>query len=242
MKGTRISRTFFLVMMPVLIAASILIWRHSREVPTFLPNRPPDATLVIDAGHGGEDGGAVSPSGVVESHINLAVAQRLKALMDLCGVKSVLLRESDISLHDPGCETLRQKKVSDLHNRVAAIEETPNSILISIHQNTFQSKKYRGAQVFFGLNEDSIPLAQVAQDCLRAGLDQGNSRIPAQIPSSVYLMNHITCPAVLVECGFLSNPAEEQLLQTAEYQTRIAVSLTCAYLNYQQTIREGEKP
>lgn len=242
MKRTRIPRTFFLAITPALILALVLFWRHSRGVPTFLPDRVPNATLVIDAGHGGEDGGAVSPSGIVESHINLTVAQRLKALMDLFGLKSVLLRESDISLHDPGCETLRQKKVSDLHNRVKIIEEMPDSILISIHQNTFQSKRYHGAQVFFGLNEDSLSFAQAAQDCLRAGLDRGNSRVPAQAPSSVYLMNHITCPAILVECGFLSNPAEEQLLQTSEYQTRIALSLACAYLNYQQIKREGEIP
>lgn len=226
----------------LLIAVSLLIWWQGRGVPVFLPSRTPNATMVIDAGHGGEDGGAVSPSGVIESHINLAVAQRLKAMMDLCGATSVLLRESDISLHDSGCETLRQKKVSDLHNRVSAIEETPDAILISIHQNTFPNKKYHGAQVFFGRNGESLPLAQMAQEALRAGLDGENTRVPAQIPNSVYLMNHITCPAILVECGFLSNPEEEQLLQRPEYQTKIALSLACAYLNYQQTTQEGEIP
>lgn len=241
MQRKQLLRVFVPVLVVVLIVTGVLTWQGRGE-PVFTPTRIPDATLIIDAGHGGEDGGAVSPSGVVESHINLAVAQRLKALMDLCGVKSVLLRESDISLHNAGCETLRQKKVSDLHNRVAAIEGTPNSILISIHQNTFQSKKYHGAQVFFGLNEDSLSLAQFAQDSLREGLDPENSRIPAQIPSSVYLMKHVTCPAILVECGFLSNPTEEQLLQTPAYQTKIAVSLACAYLNYQHTAKEGEIP
>lgn len=241
MKKKGIYKIFLPAVALLFIAGGALIWQ-GRGRPVFVPARVPEATLVIDAGHGGEDGGAVSPSGVVESPINLAVAQRLKALMDLCGAKSVLLRESDISLHDAGCETLRQKKVSDLHNRVAAIEATPDSILISIHQNTFQNKKYHGAQVFFGLNEDSLSLAQFAQDSLRKGLDKENSRVPAQIPSSVYLMNHVTCPAILVECGFLSNPEEEQLLQTPAYQTKIALSLTCAYLNYQQTTREGELP
>lgn len=233
---------FFLPVLILILLVTGLLIRKGRRAPVFTPTRIPEATLVIDAGHGGEDGGAVSPSGVVESHINLAVAQRLKRLMDLCGVKAVMLRESDISLHDTDCETLRQKKVSDLHNRVSAIEETPNSILISIHQNTFQSKKYHGAQVFFGTNEDSLALAQFAQDSLREGLDPANSRVPAQIPSSVYLMKHITCPAILVECGFLSNPTEEGLLQTPSYQTKIAMSLTCAYLNYQHTAKEGEIP
>ncbi len=235
--GTR--KIVLAILVFALTLTGIGIWQGRGET-ALSPARIPEATLVIDAGHGGEDGGAVSPSGVVESHINLAVALRLKAMADLCGVESILLRDSDVSLHDANCETLRQKKVSDLHNRVAMIEETPNAVLISIHQNTFQSQKYHGAQVFFGLNGDSLALAEVAQDRLRTGLDPENGRVPTQIPSSVYLMNHITCPAILVECGFLSNPTEEALLQTQEYQTKLAVALTSAYLNYQQTAKEGK--
>ena len=237
--GTR--KIVLAILVFALTLTGIGIWQGRGET-ALSPARIPEATLVIDAGHGGEDGGAVSPSGVVESHINLAVALRLKAMADLCGVESILLRDSDVSLHDANCETLRQKKVSDLHNRVAMIEETPNAVLISIHQNTFQSQKYHGAQVFFGLNGDSLALAEVAQDRLRTGLDPENGRVPTQIPSSVYLMNHITCPAILVECGFLSNPTEEALLQTQEYQTKLAVALTSAYLNYQQTAKEGKTP
>lgn len=237
--GTR--KIVLAILVFALTLTGIGIWQGRGET-ALSPARIPEATLVIDAGHGGEDGGAVSPSGVVESHINLAVALRLKAMTDLCGVESVLLRDSDVSLHDANCETLRQKKVSDLHNRVAMIEETPNAVLISIHQNTFQSQKYHGAQVFFGLNGDSLALAEVAQDRLRTGLDPENGRVPTQIPSSVYLMNHITCPAILVECGFLSNPTEEALLQTQEYQTKLAVALTSAYLKYQQTAKEGKTP
>lgn len=241
MRKKWLQRTASFLLVSALAFVGIHIW-HGRVESAFSPSRLPAATLVIDAGHGGEDGGAVSPGGVVESHINLAVALRLKAMTDLCGVESVLLRDSDVSLHDANCETLRQKKVSDLHNRVAMIEETPNAVLISIHQNTFQSQKYHGAQVFFGLNGDSLALAEVAQDRLRTGLDPENGRVPTQIPSSVYLMNHITCPAILVECGFLSNPTEEALLQTQEYQTKLAVALTSAYLNYQQTAKEGKTP
>lgn len=214
---------------------------QGRDTPVFSPARMPEAVLIIDAGHGGEDGGAVSPSGVVESHINLAVALRLRALMDLYGAPSILLRDSDISLHDSTAETLRQKKVSDLHNRVDTIEGVPNAVLISVHQNIFQSSKYHGAQVFFGLNEESLTLAQVAQDTLREALDPGNHRTPSKIPSSVYLMNHISCPAILVECGFLSNPQEEALLQTSNYQTKLAAALTSAYLTYQST-EKGETP
>lgn len=213
-------------------------WWQGNGTPAWNPVRMPEATLVIDAGHGGEDGGAVSISGAVESGINLAVAQRLDALMGFCGARTVLLRSSDQSLHDSDATTLRQKKISDLHNRVAAIEATPSAILISIHQNTFQSEKYHGAQVFVGLNEAAMPLAQATQNVLRTALDPDNHRVPAKIPKTVYLMNHITCPAILVECGFLSNRAEDALLQTPTYQTKLAMALTSSYLTYQQT--EGE--
>lgn len=204
------------------------------EKPVFQPARMPDTVLVIDAGHGGEDGGAVGVNGTVESQINLAVALRLRALMDLYGARSVLLREEDISLHDADCETLREKKVSDLHNRVSSIESTPNAVLLSIHQNTFQTPKYHGAQVFFRSDEESISFAQTTQNALKTALDSQNERVPALIPETVYLMNHITCPAILVECGFLSNPAEEQLLNTTEYQTKLALTLASAYFTYQQ--------
>lgn len=232
-------RKIFALVLAGALTVGLFVWRQGGEQTVFSPVRMPQLTLVIDAGHGGEDGGAVSGSGVIESHINLAIALRVKGLMDFCGVRSFLLRETDISLHDSGAETLRQKKVSDLHNRVAAIESTENALLLSIHQNTFTSAKYHGAQVFFGLHPDSLPLAQAVQEAIRTSLDPENSRVPTKIPSSVYLMNHITCPAILVECGFLSNPEEELLLQTPEYQTKLATVLTAGLLAYQQTT-EGE--
>lgn len=208
------------------------------EQPVFSEGYRCAQTLIIDAGHGGEDGGAVSASGTVESHINLAIAQRLDLLMGFYGVPAVMLRDSDISLHDDGCQTLREKKVSDLHNRVEQIESTDHAALISIHQNTYPNAKYHGAQVFYTNEELSLPLAQAAQEALRCTLDPENGRKPAVIPESVYLMNHISCCAILVECGFLSNPQEDALLQTPEYQLKIASALVGAYLQFQQI--EGE--
>lgn len=197
-------------------------------------------TVVIDAGHGGEDGGAVSVSGAVESHINLAIALCLDEIFGLYGVNCVLLRDSDISLHDSDAQTLREKKVSDLHNRVAAIEALENPIVISIHQNTYTSSQYYGAQVFYANGELSLPFAQIVQSTLKQAVDPNNDRKPTAIPESVYLMNHITCRAVLVECGFLSNPQEDALLQTPEYQRKLATALAGAYLTYQQTNLEGD--
>lgn len=210
------------------IASRTLALAHHRE------------TVVIDAGHGGEDGGAVSVSGAVESHINLAIALCLDEIFGLYGVNCVLLRDSDISLHDSDAQTLREKKVSDLHNRVAAIEALENPIVISIHQNTYTSSQYYGAQVFYANGELSLPFAQIVQSTLKQAVDPNNDRKPTAIPESVYLMNHITCRAVLVECGFLSNPQEDALLQTPEYQRKLATALAGAYLTYQQTNLEGD--
>lgn len=204
------------------------------EQEVFAPERYRSTTLIIDAGHGGEDGGAVSLSGISESTINLAIAEKLDLILGLYGVPVVMLRTEDISLHSSDSETLRQKKVSDLHNRVDAINAVENAMLISIHQNSFPQPKYYGTQVFFAPTNGSQSFAQYTQETLRQTLDSENQRVATQISDSVYLMNHITCPAILVECGFLSNPTEDQLLQTPEYQLMVSITLAGAYLQYQQ--------
>lgn len=189
--------------------------------------------LIIDAGHGGEDGGAVSLSGAKESDINLAIALKLDQILGLYGVSAVLLRTEDISLHSEDAETIHEKKVADLNYRVDTIEATANSVVFSIHQNTYSSPQYSGAQVFYANGETSLPLAELAQQYLIAVLDPGNARVATPIPESIYLMNHISCPAILVECGFLSNPEEEALLITSEYQIQIAATLATVWLQYQ---------
>ena len=207
-------------------------WPGRAALAAFSPVRSGGQTLVLDAGHGGEDGGAVSLSGVPESGINLAIVQKLDQLLGLYGEAPLLLRSEDISLHDDSAQTLREKKVSDLHNRVARIEETEHAVLLSVHQNTFPDGKYHGAQVFYSNGELSQPLAQLTQETLRAALDPGNTREAKPIPDSVYLMNHITCPAILVECGFLSNAEEDLLLQSGAYQTKLASTLAASWLQW----------
>ena len=212
------------------ITAAAWLFRPKPTQSVFAPRRQPERQLILDAGHGGEDGGAVSLTGVPESSINLAVVLRLDQLLGFYGHAPILLRDSDISIYDLGCETLRQKKVSDLRNRAAAIEATENAVVISIHQNTFTNSAYHGAQAFFRAGEESKALAELAQSALREGVDPENKRTPTKIPDSVYLMKHITCPAILIECGFLSNPAEEEKLRSGDYQTRLALSIASAWL------------
>lgn len=186
--------------------------------------------FVLDAGHGGEDGGAVSPTGVQESHINLSVVLKMEDILSFCGNSPALLRRENKSLHDGNAGTLREKKVSDLKNRVAALEAEPGATLVSIHQNTYQNSKYRGTQVFFAPTDGSEALAAHIQKAIQASLQPENTREHKRIPESVYLMNHVQNRAVLVECGFLTNPEEEALLAQEKYQRKLAVALSSALL------------
>ena len=185
------------------------------------PLRQTRNTVVIDPGHGGEDGGAVSCTGVCESGLNLAVAERLEDLILFLGGQTRMTRASDVSLADPEARTVSEKKVSDLKNRVRLVSETPSPVLVSIHQNMFPEAQYRGAQVFYADNEESRTLAEALQTALREALDPGNHR-EAKKSLKVYLMNNISCPGVLIECGFLSNREEEALLRSDGYQKKLA--------------------
>lgn len=214
-----------------LLAASVFCLTHPPAAwPAFGTAAETRPVLVLDAGHGGEDGGAVSLTGVPESGINLAITQRVDQLLGFCGAPPVVLREEDVSLHDPQADTLREKKASDLRSRVRAVEQVENGVLLSVHQNTFTDKKYHGAQVFYAPTEGSQALAETFQEALRSALDPENTRQAKPIPDSVYLMGHVSCPAVLVECGFLSNPEEEARLRSADYQTRLAAVLAGVWL------------
>ena len=190
---------------------------------------------MIDPGHGGEDGGAVSPTGTVESHVNLEISTRLDLLLGLYGVNVLMLRTEDVSLHSPDAGTVRERKSSDLRNRAAIVESAPGAVLISIHQNSYSgSSRYHGAQVFYSNETLSADFAEYTQEILRRMLDPNNTRQAAAVPNTVYLLNHVTCRAILVECGFLSNPEEDALLQSGAYQTKVAFSLAGAYLGYKE--------
>jgi len=194
-------------------------------------------TLILDAGHGGEDGGALSASGTKESDINLSVVLKLDALLAFCGVNSVLTRGEDISLHSDGSHTLREKKVSDLKNRVKLVDSSENALLMSVHQNYFTDPVYSGAQVFYNLGDFSRQWGEHTQELLRQTLNSDNTRKAKLIAESVYLFKHISCPAILIECGFLSNGEEASLLLTDAYQRKIAVALTGAALHQLQTLQ-----
>lgn len=213
-----------------------LVLRQGGTAQTW--TAPAGVRVVIDPGHGGEDGGAVAADGTVESAINLDIAKRLDVILTFWGCDTKLLRSEDISLHDPSSQTIRQKKVSDIHNRVDRVNEEPSPRLISIHQNFFPQTQYHGAQVFYANGPLGQPWAKRTQENLRNCLDPQNNRVEKPVSHDLYLMNHITCPAILVECGFLSNPTECARLQDPDYQTSLAAVVAASYL--QSAKEEGE--
>lgn len=168
-----------------------------------------------------------------ESGINLAIALRLEDILAFCGAAPVMLRREDISLHDPEAGSLKEKKSSDLRNRTRAVQDLSGATLISVHQNSYPESRYDGAQVFYAPTEGSQALAEYTQEILRQTLDPDNGRQAKQIPDTVYLMNHIDNRAILVECGFLSNPQEAARLRDPVYQTKIAAALASACLTFQ---------
>ncbi len=208
-----------------------VLWKGT-AVPSFSVWDDSPVTVVIDPGHGGEDGGAVSPGGVPESQINLAVSLRVHDLLRFAGRRTRLTRSEDITICDEGLDTMRQRKSSDLKNRVRIVEETGNAILLSIHQNSLPSSPItHGAQVFWNRQEGAESLAEQVQDALNAGINSGNEKHPRQIPDSIYLMKNITVPGVLVECGFLSNGPETERLQDPDYQLRLAAAIAAGFLS-----------
>lgn len=185
-------------------------------------------TIIVDPGHGGEDGGATSCTGVLESKFNLEISLKLRDMFRLLGYQTDIIRTTDISVYTSG-NTIAQKKVSDLKNRVNIIRNTPNALLLSIHQNYFSDSRYSGAQVFYPRTSGSEQLAKQLQRKMLDTLNPGSHRA-AKRAEGVYLMEHIDCTGVLIECGFLSNPSEEARLRSADYQKKLicVIASVCA--------------
>ncbi len=213
----------------------VMVTAWTNQVVTVVSQgtpKPGRHTIIIDAGHGGVDGGATSCTGVLESQVNLEIALRLQDLSNLLGYKTLMIRQTDISIHTKG-ETIAQKKISDLKERVRIINSADNALLVSIHQNHFPEQRYSGAQVFHTGTQESIAFAKTMQNAFCTTINPGSKR-QIKKASGIYLMEHITCTGVLVECGFLSNYEEEAKLRQPEYQKKLCcviLSSVCQYLS-----------
>ena len=189
--------------------------------------------IIVDPGHGGEDGGTVSSRGVNEKKINLEISEKLKKIFELCGYRTIMTREEDKLIYDGAPKTIREKKVSDLRNRLNFSENNPDGIFLSVHQNYFTESKYWGTQVFYsGNNEDSKLIAENIQKSARNNIQNDNYRKIKKSGKEIFLLHNIKSPAVMVECGFMSNPSEALKLEDNSYQIKMALSIIDGINNY----------
>lgn len=238
-------KKLLIIIIPFVICTCILFYSHKinnengAQVSKNFQVKPP--TIIIDAGHGGFDGGTSSEDGTPEKDINLKISLYLRDYLEFLGLKTVLTREEDESLEDEGLTTIRARKTSDIHNRMALMEKTDNALFVSIHQNHFSVEKYKGLQVFYSPNfsEKSSLLATKIQENVVELLQPENDRQVTKCGTSVYLMYNAVKPAVLVECGFLSNKEEAELLKTDEYCKKIAFSIAIGIFDYIRTEKNG---
>lgn len=192
-------------------------------------------TVVIDAGHGGEDGGAVAINGALEKDINLAIALELERDLKQNNFEVIMIRNDDVSVGDQSLPTISERKRSDTRSRLRTVEETGECILISIHQNHFSQSKYSGAQVFYSGNDpESADLAEAVRQNIVESLQPENKRENKQADGNIFLLKNCYVPAILVECGFLSNPEETEKLCTESYQKDMAAAIYNGLVDFLQ--------
>jgi len=221
---------YYLLVLSILAASSYGISTAATVMAQISPLEGRHC-IIIDAGHGGVDGGATSCTGILESQINLQISLRLNDLLHLLGYDTKMIRTEDISVYTEG-NTIAAKKVSDLKNRIKTVNETEEAVLISIHQNYFEDGKYSGAQVFY--NREGQMLSSKLQRELIASLGVNSKRQPKEA-KGIYLMENVYCPAALIECGFLSNPEEEAKLNDSGYQKSLCCVIGAVLSRYLNT-------
>ena len=189
-------------------------------------------TIIVDAGHGVPDEGAESSKGTTEAETNLAIALKLQNLLEASGCTVLLTRSDENAIYDIDSKTLKQKKISDIHNRVKIGNESEADVFVSIHLNKIPQQQYYGWQCFYKEgNEKGQKLAVSIQENLNNSIQKENNRVAHTI-NNVYIIKHVEIPTTIVECGFLSNPEEEQLLLNDEYQNRLAWGIYNGIINY----------
>lgn len=200
-------------------------------------------TIIIDAGHGGEDGGAVAGNGVLEKDINLAIALELEKNLKQNNFDVIMVRDTDRSVGDQTLGTIAERKRSDTKQRLRMVEEAGECILISIHQNHFSESKYSGAQVFYSPNQpESADLAEAIRQNIVGGLQPENKRENKAADKNIYLLYNCQVPGVLVECGFLSNPEETGKLCNEAYQKEMAAAIYNGLIDYLESRLSEEDP
>lgn len=198
-----------------------------------------NTTVIIDAGHGGPDGGTSADDGTLEKNINLQIALKLENILKSMGINTVMTRTEDISIHDESANTIRKKKISDLKNRLSIINNTDDSVFVSVHQNHFSESIYYGTQIFYSKNNpESSVLANSIRQSVISVLQKDNTREIKQSGTDIFLLHHAETPAVMVECGFLSNAEETAKLKDENYQRKLAFMIAIGICDYLKTTKE----
>ena len=188
-------------------------------------------TVIIDAGHGGFDGGAVAPDGTLEKDLNLSVALKLDSVLKIMGYDTVLVRDTDVSTaDDKGTE--RSQKVSDIKARLRLTEKYKDALFVSIHMNKYTSPQPHDAQVFYSQVDGSKELAECIQRSITAGVQTDNKRVVKKTTKDIYLLYHAVIPSVIAECGFISNPNDLLKLKSDEYQLKMAAAIAAGINDY----------
>jgi N-acetylmuramoyl-L-alanine amidase len=197
----------------------------------------PKQVLVLDAGHGGIDGGCSTANGDVEKNINLSIIKTLRDMANIYGYDTVLTRETDKSIYDKGVTGIRNQKVSDMDNRLEIFNEIPGAICVSVHQNMYTDPRFKGAQMFYAdTNESNELLAQIMQEKFASTVQPYNEREIKLCGNELFLCYYCDNPTIMIECGFLSNPEEAALLITPEYQKDVAFTILSGLTDYQTAV------
>ena len=219
-------KSLLIVCLSFAIATAIMI--SVRTVPTISLSKP--YTVVVDAGHGEPDGGAVGVNGTIEKDINLQNSLKLQEILESRGVRVIMTREDDNSICDKSAKTLHEKKVSDMHNRLEIINTSGADLFVSIHMNSFSDPSSGGLHVFYSRNHpEAEETASLIQDAM-SELTGAKTHAVKVASDTLYLMKNTVPPAILIECGFISNPEEERLLNDEKYQSKIAFSIANAMI------------
>ncbi len=237
----KIRRFVFLFLVVFFLSVFIALMVTSTSRVTLQTDAMPVEPLprvILDAGHGGEDGGAVSADGTSEKAINLSIAQKTNDLLRLFGFETQMTRTDDNDISEEG-DTIRERKLSDMKKRLSIFNSSADNTIISIHQNKFSNTTSHGTQVFYSPNNDnSSALAESIHCSVKAQLQPDNERKCKPSDDGIYLLKNTTQPAVIVECGFLSNREECARLADEGYQKQMSFAITTGFLDYFNTNKD----
>ncbi len=232
-----LKRFMSVVCLLLIICVSVFLGKQSTDIFVYsTATEKSQKTVILDAGHGGFDGGAVGADGTAEKDINLNIALTVANILRQEGYRVVLTREADVSTDDVETEQIALRKKSDLRNRLSLMKDYPNALFVSVHLNKFTTTAANGSQVFYSpKTEGSKKLSENIQSSIISLLQPSNTRVCKKATSSTYILYNATIPAVLVECGFLSNKAELEKLKQPDYQANLAFCIAKGINDFYKT-------